>query len=789
MFSDLLAIIKSVKKIKGIILLNMAGLTLGLVSVFFISVWVTNELSYDKWTENSDRIYRIEALMDFTGEPFVWTNTPYPVVEAMLNDFPEVENGICINSGYRQTIEINGELYQPENLYFVPGNFFSIFSLNLILGDAKRVLSDPQSIVISESVAYKLFGDNDPVGREVMLNNKDLLTIRGVVEDTPSNSHISFDYLVSFDVLERDMSNEGGWGQFNYYNYILLRENTDPEQFNSKLSGYLSSKREGSKGQIFINPLERIYLYRDPGFKSVIYPGESRGPIARVVLFGIIGMVVLLIALINFINLSTAFSTQRAKEIGIRKVNGASRGKLMTQLFGESFIQTIVSVISAFIITVLLMPFFEKLSGKDIGIDSLFTLKSMVIYLLITLIAGSVAGIYPAVVLSAFKPVRVLRSDPSDSSQGGRLRKVLVVMQFSLSIIFIFCIVVMSKQIRYMQEKDLGFDRDRVVVYTPKADIEKVRVIADEISKVPGASMVSVGSSVPINMGNWSTYNEWDGNLSGKSLKFHKMQVDDNYFDLLGFTLAQGRKLREGDPRGEVIINEAAVLKMEIIDPLGKRIMDSGNQLTFTIVGIVKDFHFRKMTDEIAPVFIYKNASWYSPKIFVKLSAGSDFKTVNAINDIIKENIPGYPLSYLFLDDEIDRYYDDENRLSSLINIANLLSIIISAIGLFSLTMFTVRKKWKEVGIRKIHGAPVGTLVLLLSKEYWWLTLAASVIGLPVAYLIINRWLDTYAYHIGISPLYYFAAIIILVIVTTATVSYHTLKASRLNPVDTLRNE
>jgi putative ABC transport system permease protein len=195
------------------------------------------------------------------------------------------------------------------------------------------------------------------------------------------------------------------------------------------------------------------------------------------------------------------------------------------------------------------------------------------------------------------------------------------------------------------------------------------------------------------------------------------------------------------------------------------------------------------MTDEIAPVFIYKNASWYSPKIFVKLSAGSDFKTVNAINDIIKENIPGYPLSYLFLDDEIDRYYDDENRLSSLINIATLLSIIISAIGLFSLTMFTVRKKWKEVGIRKIHGASVGTLVLLLSKEYWWLTLAASVIGLPVAYLIINRWLDTYAYHIGISPLYYFAAIIILVIVTTATVSYHTLKASRLNPVDTLRNE
>ncbi len=789
MFSDLYAIIKSVKKIKGIILLNMAGLTLGLVSVFFISVWVTNELSYDKWPENSDRIYRLEAKMDFTGEPFVWANTPYPVIEAMLNDFPEVEEGICINGGYRQTIEINGELFQPENLYFVPRNFFSIFSLNLILGDAKRVLSDPQSIVISESVAYKLFGDNDPVGHEVMLNNKDLLTIRGVVEDTPDNSHISFDYLVSFDVLERDMANEGGWGQFNYYNYIMLRENTDPEQFNSKLSGYLSSKREGSKGQIFINPLERIYLYRDPGFESFTYPGESRGPIARVLLFSIIGLVVLIIALINFINLSTAFSTQRAKEIGVRKVNGASRGKLMTQLFGESFMQTIISVISALIITVLLMPFFDKLSGKDIGIESLFTSRSIGIYLLITLIAGSVAGIYPAVVLSAFKPVRVLRSNPSDSSQGGRLRKVLVIMQFSLSIIFIFCIVVMSRQIRYMQEKDLGFDRDRVVVYSPRAGVEKMRVISDEISKVPGVSMVSLGSSVPINMGNWSTYNEWDGNLTGKSLKFHRMQVDDNYFDLLGFTLAEGRKLREGASRDEVIINEAAVRKMEITDPLGKRIMDSGNQLTYTIVGIVKDFHFRKMTDEIAPVFIYKRDSWYSAKIFVKLYAGSDFRTVNAINDIVEENVPAYPLSYLFLDEEIERYYNDENRLSSLINIATLLSLIISAIGLFSLTMFTVRKKWKEVGIRKIHGAPTGTLVLLLSKEYWWLTLAASVIGLPVAYLIINNWLDTYAYHVGISPVYYFVAIISLMVVTTVTVSYHTLKASHLNPVETLKDE
>ncbi|TFH37984.1 MAG: ABC transporter permease [Bacteroidia bacterium] len=789
MFSDLSAIIKSVKKIKGIILLNMAGLSLGLVCVFFISVWVSNELSYDKWTENSDSIYRLEALMDFTGEPFVWTNTPYPVIEAMLNDFPEVEEGICINKGYRQTIEINGEQFVPENLYFVPGNFFSIFSLNLLNGDTKSALYNPQSIVISESVADKLYGDDDPVGHEVMLNNKDLLTIRGVVEDTPSNSHISFDYLVSFDVFARGESNMESWGQFNYFNYIMLRENTDPEQFNSKLSSYLSSKREGSKGQLFINPLERIYLYRDPGFESVTYPGESRGPIARVILFGIIGLVVLIIALINFINLSTAFSTQRAKEIGVRKVNGASRGKLMTQLFGESFIQTIISVISALIFTVILMPFFEKLSGKVIGIDSLFTVRSIAIYLLITLITGSVAGIYPAVVLSAFKPVRVLRNNPADSSQGGRLRKVLVIMQFSLSIIFIFCIVVMNRQIRYMQEKDLGFDRDRVVVYSPKTDAEKMLVISDEIRKVSGVSMVSLGTSVPVNMGNWSTYNEWDGNLTGKALKFHRIQVDDNYFDLLGFTLADGRRLREGVSRGEVIINEAAVRKMEITDPLGKRIIDSGNELTYTIVGIVKDFHFNKMTDEIAPVFIYKRDSFYSAKIFVKLSAGSDFRAVNAINDIVKENTPGYPISYLFLDEEINRYYDDENRLSSLINIATLLSIIISSIGLFSLTMFTVRRKWKEVGIRKAHGATTGTLVLLLSKEYWWLTLAASVIGLPLGYLIINSWLDTYAYHVGISPLYYFVAIISLMVVTTATVSYHTLKASHLNPVDTLRDE
>ncbi len=782
-------ILKIIKKIKGIVLLNMAALSLGLLSVIFIAIWVSHELSFDKWVEDSERIFRVEALMDFTGEPFVWADTPAPVVESLLNDYPEVEAGVRIKRGYKASLEIGEELFISENLYYAPGSFFDIFPLKTLEGDPRAALDEPNAVVLSERIARKYFGDTDPIGKLIIIDNKDEVVVKGVIEDTPSSSHLVFDYLVSDDVYFKTVKNQDDWGQYNYYNYIKLNEDVSAEGLNTKLATYLETKRENSKGKFFLNPLERIYLYRNPGFNSMIYPGTSKGPISRVILFGLIGIIILLIAIINFVNLTTAFSSRRSKEIGVRKVNGAGRLDLLGSLFGESVFQTLLSVIIALVAAIPLLPVFNAISGKHFMVSDLFSLGSILIYLSIAMLTGLIAGFYPALILSSFKPVRVLRNNPDDLAMGGRFRKILVLLQFVITILFVFCIIVINRQIKYMQHIDLGFDKERVMVYTTHEKYDKVKVISEEIARLPGVEKVALGGNIPVNMGNWSTFSEWDGNKEGKTLKFHMMQVDDNYVDLLGFEFAEGRPLFDGPPRGEVLINQAAVRDMGIENPLGKTITHSWEKKQYKIVGVVKDFHFRKLNDKIKPVFIYKNNSWWSAKIFIKLSAGTDFSIIERISSLVKEASPAYPLNYIFLDDEITSCYNDEFRLSKLINIATAFSIIISCIGLFSLTAFSILRRQKEIGVRKVHGSGTGRLLYILNREYWILIILATVIALPSGQFIISRWLDSYAYHIDIKPLYFIITFLSILVIATVTISFHTVKASNLNPADTLRDE
>ncbi len=783
-------ILKFIKKIKGIVLLNMAGLSLGLLSVIFIAIWVSHELSFDKWVEDSERIFRVEALMNFAGEPLVWSSTQAPLVESLLNDYPEIEKGVRIKSGYKTSLEIGEELFISKNLYYAPGSFFDIFPLENLQGDSRTALDEPNAIVLSERIARKYFGDTDPIGKLIIIDNKDEVVVKGVIENTPSNSHLIFDYLVSDDVHFKTVSNPDDWGQFNYYNYIKLKEGVSAEEFNSKLASYLVTKREKAKGKFFLNPLERIYLYRNPGFDSLVYPGKSKGPISRVILFGVIGIIILLIAIINFVNLTTAFSTRRAKEIGVRKVNGAGRADLLGSLFGESVFQTLLSVIIALIAAIPLLPFFNAISGKQFMLSDLFSLRSILIYLSIAMVTGLVAGLYPALILSSFKPVRVLRNNPEDLTMGGGFRKILVLVQFVITILFVFCIIVINRQIKYMQHIDLGFDKEKVIVYTTREKYDKVKVISEEIARLPGVDKVALGSSVPVNMGNWSTFSEWEGNKDGKTLRFHMMQVDDNYIDLLGFEFVEGRPLFKGPPRDEVVINQAAVREMGIENPLGKTIPRSFKEKhDFEIVGVVKDFHFRKLNDEIRPVFIYKNNDWYSPKIFVKLAAGTDFSVVERVSSVVQDATPAFPVSYIFLDDEITNCYNDEFRLSRLINIATVFSIIISCIGLFSLTAFSILRRQKEIGVRKVHGSGTGSLLLILNREYWILIFIATIIALPLGQFIISRWLDSYAYHIGVKPGFYIITFLSILVIATVTISFHTVRASNLNPADTLRDE
>jgi putative ABC transport system permease protein len=775
------------RRFNGLVILNISGLALGLASVIFIAVWVSHELSYDRFFKNADRIYRVESLINLSGDPTVWAITPAPVAESILNDFPEVQDAVVLQSGYQSAVKVDNQLFTADNLYYTTHSYFNIFSTKVIAGDPSRLLSGPDEVVISRRIAAILFGEKDPVGKSILLNNTDLLTVAGVIENSPTNTHLTVDYLVSFSLLKKRGDDVESWGRIDFITYILLKEQTDAAEFNNKLSGYWQTKRKDFSGTLFINPLTRLYLYRDPGFESIKYPISDKGPVTRVILFSVIGFVLLVIACINFINLSTAFASQRAKEIGVRKVNGASRTNLVLQLFGESLLQTLVATAAAVILVIILLPVFVRVSGVDLSVAKLFSLRNILIYLILALLTGLIAGMYPALVLSSFKPVKVIKPLPEDTMQGSGLRKILVVTQFGLAIIFIFCVLVINRQIYFMQQSDLGFDKESVMVLYPQAGPEKVDVIAEQIEAIPGVQKVAVGGNVPVNMGNFNTMNKWDGNESAKPLMFFMMQVDDKYLDLLDIKLTEGRQFNRGTIGNEVIVNETAVKKMGMSEPLGKIIWQG--DVRYTIIGIVKDFHFHKLNEEVQPVFIFKYKEWWLKRIFVKLEPGNHFKLVDNIINLVKKNTPGFPVDYLFLDQEIDKYYDDERRLNTLINAATVLSIVISCIGLFSLTAFTIRKKRKEIGIRKAYGATISSVLFMLQKDFGSLILIASFIALPSGYYIIRQWLNSYANHIRVTPLYFLAALLIIVMISALTLVFHTIRAANLNPADTLRSE
>jgi ABC-type antimicrobial peptide transport system permease subunit len=775
------------RRYNGLVLLNISGLSLGLAGIIFIAIWVSHELSYDKFYANADRIFRVESLINFTGDPTVWSITPAPVAKALVNEFPEVEDAVVLQAGYQRSLKVDDKLFAADNLYYSEHSYFDIFSTKLIAGDRAKLLSSPGEIVISKRMAAVLFGDKDPIGKTVLFNNSELLTVTGVIENSPNNTHLVVDFLVPFELLKKEGDDVESWGRIDFITYIMLKDNVVPEQFNEKLSKYWQTKITGFSGTLFINPLTRLYLYRDPGFRNIQYPYSNKGPITRVILFSVIGVVLLIIACINFINLSTAFASQRAREIGVRKVNGAARSSLIIQLFGESLLQTLLAVVFALVLVICLLPYFIRVSGVNFSISELFSLKNILIYISLALITGIISGIYPALILSSFNPVKVIKPLPEDAIQGNGLRKILVVIQFGLAIVFIFCILVITRQIAYMQHIDLGFNQDKVMTMYPHVNQKTVDVIAEQIENIPGVKKVALGGNVPVNMGNFNTITKWEGNTAGNSLIFYMMQVDDNYLDLLDIKLSEGRQFYKGTIASDAIVNEAAVKKMELEEPLGKTIWLGEEK--YTIVGVVKDFYFHNLKEEVKPVFIYKNKNWWAKRIFVKLGPGNQFRTVDAIVDVIKKNAPGFPVNYMFLDQEINKYYDTERRLSTLINAATILAIVISCIGLFSLTAFTMNKRKKEIGVRKAYGASIPSVLFMLQKDFGRLVLISSVIALPAGYYIMKNWLNSYSSHVKLAPSYFITAFLIIIMISTLTLIYHTLIAANKNPSDTLRNE
>jgi ABC-type antimicrobial peptide transport system permease subunit len=720
----------------------------------------------------------------------VWHVVPAPTADALKRDFQEVTMSVAMQKGYNPVLRVGNEVFNEANLYYSGPSFFDLFSFRLLAGDPENVLSDPYSVVISESIAERFFGNSEPLGKTLLLDNKQLLTITGILEDTPSNSHLKIDYLVPFSILAEKGRNLEKWGNIDYITYIKLADNVNPEQFNRKIGSYLEDKNMFGEATLFINPLDRIHLYNDPGFENFSTGQNSRGPIKKVVFFGLAGILILILACINFINLATATATGRAREIGVRKVAGAGRADLMLRMFGESVLQTLIATAIAFLFAVLLAPLFERISGIEITEGNIFNLKNITASLVLMFITGILAGTYPALVLSSFSPVKVLRPSVNNSLEGSRLRIALVIFQFVLTVIFVFSITVMSRQIHFMQNKKPGFDTEGIMVITLSrgtGDEANYDALMSELRSIAAVEAVAMGGSIPVNMGNFNIFSKWTGNETGKSLKFHMLQVDDDYLDLLGLEIVSGRPITRGSYNDEVVINQTAARQMDMADPVGKLI--TGNGKTFTVVGVVKDFYFRKLNEEIKPVIIYKNPEWWMRRILVRLSPGVQSDAIERISSVVKAFTPDFPVTFSFLDEELKDYYRDERNVGMLMDAATFLSLVISCIGLFGLAAFTTRRRYREIGLRKAHGATPAGLVALLSREYVILVLISSVIALPAGYWLTGRWLAGYAERISITPQFFILTILSVTCLSLLTVAFHTIRAAFLDPARTLREE
>lgn len=775
----------------GITWLNIAGLSLGLTGILFLAFWITHELSYDRFHNDHKRIYRVESLVNIGGERAVWDVAPAPAAEALKRDFREVEMSVVMQKGYSPVLKVGAEVFNENNLFYSSPSFFDMFSFRLLAGNRSEVLAEPYSVVISESVAERFFGSTNPLGKTILLDNRYLLTISGILEKTPSNSHLKIDYLVPLSLLAEKGINLEKWGNIDYITYIKLADNVNPEQFNKKIGSYLDDKSLNGKATLFLKPLDRIHLYNDPGFESFSTGQNKGGPITRVILFALTGFGILLLACINFINLATATAAGRSREIGVKKVLGAGRKDLIIRTFGESILQTMISMMIAFLMTILFAPVFERITGIEITEWNILNLKYIAVSVLLMLVTGLLAGTYPAIVISSFNPVKVLKPSVNNGSRGVGLRKSLVIFQFLLTIMFVFSISVINRQVHYLQIKNPGFEREGIMVIgfsRGTGSDANYHALMSEISRIPGVEGVAMGGGIPVNMGNFNTFSKWTGNETDKTLRFNMLQVDEqDYLDLLGIKIVSGRELSRGRINNEILINETAARQMGMEDPQGKMINGYGN--TYTIVGVVKDFYFRKLDEEINPVIIYKNNEWWMRKILVRLNPGERSVTAERISSLVKEFTPDFPVKYSFLDEEVRSYYNDERNLGLLIDAATFLSLVISCIGLFGLSAYTTRSRYREIGLRKALGATPAGLLALLSRDYIVMVIIASAIALPSGYWMISRWLAEYAVRINITWQFFILTVLSVTCLSLLTVAIHTIRAAFLDPARTLREE
>ncbi len=768
--------------------LNILGLTLGITSALFLIVYVTDELSYDKYHENADRIYRVQSHITETDDEFTWLVAQVPFAPQVVQDYPDVESA-CRFINFPRSLFIQGEIeFLEENFYYADTTVFDIFSYTFISGNPENALARPNDIVLTKTIATKYFGESDPLGQTLKAGDT-FYEVTGIIEDVPTNSHFRFNALVSRLSLPEQF---GNWGNFGVFTYLLFPENVNVDDFQVKMqemyTKYMAPIFEemGITIEYELEPIKRIHLYSDNAQEP-----EPTGSMVYVYIFGLVALFLILIAAMNYMNLATARSARRAREVGLRKVVGSSRGALIAQFLTESTTLTIISLIISSVLMILLLPSFNQIAGKSFNASILVApvVLSSIIGLII--LVGILGGSYPAFYLSKFSPAHVMKSESGSSKSGSFMRKILVVVQFSISIAMIVCTLVVYSQLKHLRNKDQGWNMDNVIsLNLPNGEAPpQMTLLKQKLLK--GTDILNVGATnTPIGEGSGKVlFNiETSDGMAQRGVNF--AVIDHDFIETLDIQMVEGRDFSEDIPSDTlmgVLVNQTLAERMGWEEPIGKKVeLGDENTIRADVVGVMKDYHQTGMYNEVESLLMIYRVD--VTILYVKLGNNTN-ASLEFCEQSWNEVFPNHPFNYEFLEERFEEQFTADKNRGTVFTLFTALAIFIACLGLFGLASFTVEKRTGEIGIRKVLGATERAIVSLISKEFLVLITISMIIAFPVSWYFMKNWLENYVYSISLGFMLFFIPGLIAIVLTAITISFHAYKAASTNPADTIKNK
>jgi ABC-type antimicrobial peptide transport system permease subunit len=763
--------------------INIAGLTIGITVSVLIFLWVHHERSFDRYYPDADRIYSVLNSLKFgTGDPWIFSSSPYPLVLAMGNDIPEVESIAMMYTNMIDGVKVGDEVFSVKSAVRVNKTWFEMFDYKLVDGSFDAFGNHPFSVVLTETEAAKYFGKSKAVGQTISLDNADY-TVQAVVKDNPSNSSFQYGLMASVDaVLKEDMLQD--WGNFNLITFVKFRSGVDVTQVCEKINDILHGNKF-DMATVFMRPLTDIHFETDQANFYIVH-GNKR----MVSIFGLLGILLVCMASINYVNLATARANVRSKEIGMKKIVGARRSALFAQLVAESFIYCLIAVALSLLFIAMLLPRYQTFAGNvefSFASPVLWTIMGIVL-----LVTTALNSIYPAMMLSSFRPLNFMQGIGLLKVKNSNLRRGLVVFQFTLSVTLIVCVIVIFLQMRYVQDMDTGYNCKQIfTVVMPKSPA--LQNIRNELQSNPAIAGIAISNQTITYIGNkYSGDNDWEGRDKNFVPELRNMAVDANYGQLLGLKLADGRWFSAGNATDEinVILNQTAIRELNIHEPyIGQRF--DFMSMKGNIIGIVEDFHFQSLHEKITPLVLYHSLSLGSHyfHVNIKTHPGKQAEAVQAAKLVWKQFFPNEPFNYFFLEDSLNGLYQSDIRTSQLMLVFSILAVVIAALGLFGLSTFAIERRTKEVGIRKVLGASMLGVVRLLTREFLVLVAIAFAIAAPLSWWVMSRWLQNFAYRIPITVWIFVAGAAATLVIALAAVGIQAVKAATANPVKAIKSE